>query len=302
MLWKGISKKNQIKEAPQRPGAWPIIGHLRMFAGLDRPFYRLLADMSDKHGPIFKLRFGMRPTVIVSSWEVAKECFTTNDMALATRPVSAASKYLGYNHAIFALSPYGPIWREIRKIATLELLSNHRLELLKHFRIQEVDWSTKELYKHWVTNKASQQPLTVEMKQWFSDLTYNMVFMMVTGKRYFGTGNASDEAEARRFQKALVHSVVLSEHSAVGDSFPFLDYVDIGGFKKDMKKMAIDLDSVSSSWVKEHRQKRIGRGASGQGDNDFIDVMITNLEGTDFSDYDPDTIIKSTILVSTPTQ
>ncbi|KAF6174407.1 hypothetical protein GIB67_024429 [Kingdonia uniflora] len=294
-LWRIRSRKSKKIEAPEPPGAWPIIGHLLQLRGRG-PFFRMLSGMADKHGPVFKLWFGMRASIIVSDWEVARECFTTNDKILATRPLSAASKYMGYNYAMFALTPYGPYWREMRKITTLELLSNRRLEMLKQFRIAEVDMSTKELYQQWITNRK--EPVLVEMKQWFSDLTYNVVFMMVTSKRYFGsTTDDTDKAEARRFQKALLESVRLAELSAAPDSFPFLDYVDIGGYKKGMKNVNKELDAVSSVWVEEHRQRRVNGVSDDNSDNDFIDVMITILEKkTEFSDYDPDTIIKATVL------
>ncbi|KAJ1389370.1 Cytochrome P450 superfamily, partial [Sesbania bispinosa] len=66
------------------------------------------------------------------------ECFTTNDKALASRPKTVAAKHMGYNYAVFGFAPYSPFWREMRKIATLELLSNRRLEMLKHVRVSEL--------------------------------------------------------------------------------------------------------------------------------------------------------------------
>jgi hypothetical protein len=54
---------------------------------------------------------------------MAMECFTTNDLAVTLRPQLVAAKHMGYgyNSAVFGLAPYGSFWRELRKIATLEL-------------------------------------------------------------------------------------------------------------------------------------------------------------------------------------
>ncbi|GAB2259582.1 hypothetical protein Droror1_Dr00010437 [Drosera rotundifolia] len=49
--------------------------------------------------------------IVVSSWEMVKECLATNDAALATRPSMAVGKYIAHDHAAFANSPYGPYWR-----------------------------------------------------------------------------------------------------------------------------------------------------------------------------------------------
>ncbi|GLU04357.1 hypothetical protein SLE2022_215080 [Rubroshorea leprosula] len=105
--------------------------------------------MADKYGSIYSIRLGIRQAVVVSSWQIAKELFTTKDMAVASRPKSIATKIMGYNHAMFAFAPYGPYWREVRKMTTLKLLSNRQIDLVKHVRVTEVEAWLKELHKFW---------------------------------------------------------------------------------------------------------------------------------------------------------
>ena len=101
---------------------------------------------------------------------MAKECLTANDQAASSRPQLLASKHLGYNYLMFGFSTYGAYWREMRKIISLELLSNRRLEMLKNVRASEVLKSIKELYKLRAENKNESGLVSVEMKQWFGDL------------------------------------------------------------------------------------------------------------------------------------
>ncbi|XP_047315597.1 cytochrome P450 82A3-like [Impatiens glandulifera] len=63
--------------------------------------------MDDKYGPIFSIRLGLRPVIVVSNWEFAKELYTTHDSAVASCPQMLAGKHLGYNYPMFGLSPYG---------------------------------------------------------------------------------------------------------------------------------------------------------------------------------------------------
>ncbi|KAK2665209.1 hypothetical protein Ddye_003783 [Dipteronia dyeriana] len=80
---------------------------------------------------------------------------------------------MGYDHLMLGFAPYGPYWRDVRKLVTAELLSNHRLELLKH------------------------------MKERLGDLAMNIIVRMIAGKRYLGTDVTSgDEEESSRFQMA----------------------------------------------------------------------------------------------------
>ncbi|KAG9440839.1 hypothetical protein H6P81_021004 [Aristolochia fimbriata] len=280
---------------PEVPGKWPILGHLHKLVGDQQPLARTLADLAEKHGPLLTIWVGVHRTVLVSSSELAKECFTTNDRVLASRPLMAAGKYLGYNYANFGFSPYGPFWREIRKLATLQLLSPRQLELLKHVRATEVDLSIKDLYLRWIQNNRA--PVKVEMKEWFGDLTFNNVVMSVAGKRYFGTNvDVEHLGEARRFNRAIHDFSSQSGNPIPSDAIPVLERFDIGGSIRAMKKTSEELSSLFSVWLKEHRFRRLSGTKHDRDDQDFLDVMLSNIDKSQFPDYDADTVIKATCM------
>ncbi|KAK9109023.1 hypothetical protein Sjap_017083 [Stephania japonica] len=295
-------KKNTKKEAPEAGGAWPIIGHLHLLGGREQLLYRTLGSMADKYGPAFNIRLGLRRAFVVNSYEVAKECFTTNDKALATRPTTVAAKLMGYDYAVFGFAPYSPFWREMRKIATLELLSNRRLEMLKQVRFSEVEMGIGELFRLWKGIGANDKPLKFELKHWFEELTLNVVVRMVAGKRYFGggKGDESDELVARRCQKAIADFFHLIGIFVVSDAVPFLGWLDWQGHEKAMKRTAKELDFILDGWLQEHRDRRHldGGRAKAEADQDFIDVMLALQEDGHLSnfDYTPDVCIKSTCL------
>lgn len=290
------SRSAKRKLPPKVAGAWPLIGHLHLLGGSQLP-HVTLGVMADRYGPVFNIRLGLHTALVVSSWEVAKECFTTHDAVIASRPKLVASKHLGHNYAGFGFAPYGPYWREMRKIASLELLSNRRLDLLKHVRASEVETSIKELYKLWCQKKNGSGHVLVEMKQWFGDLTLNVVLRMVVGKRYHGstTVSARDEKEARRCQKAIRDFFHLLGLFVVGDAIPFLGWLDLGGHVKAMKKTGKEMDSIASEWLEEHKRKRAFKEET-DGDQDFMDVMLSVLEDTKCGDYDADIVNKATSL------
>lgn len=289
-----ISKKNSMqpcKEAPQPLGALPIIGHLHLLKG-PKPLARLLGDMADEYGPVFMLRLGLRRVLVVSNWEGAKDCFSTNDKALASRPAYAAGKHMGYDYAMLGFAPYGPYWRTMRKISTVELLSNTRLEMFKHVRSMEIDVLIKELYGMWTKN--GQSPIKVDIKRLLGDLSYNIIVKIVAGKQYFGCKvDASDEAW--RFRRAVTRFFGLLNAFVASDMFPFLRWIDLNGNEGAMRSAARDLDSLMSSLIEEHLQQRVSQKASG--DRDFIDVMLSTMEDSQFSDMDNDKVIKATSLV-----
>ncbi|KHG04233.1 Cytochrome P450 protein [Gossypium arboreum] len=226
---------------------------------------------------------------------MAKECFTVHDKVFSTRPIITASKILGYDFAMFGFAPYGPYWREIRKITTIELLSNHRIDMLKHIRVSEVKSAIRELYKSWLSKGNGGSGVSVDMKQWFGDLTHNIALRMVGGKRYFGPNADCEEAEARRCDKVMRDFILLFGVFVLSDAIPFLRWLDFLGYEKAMKRTAKELDSIVGGWLEEHKQKRLMCGGVIK-EQDFMDVMLNILEDANITGYDADTINKATCL------
>ncbi|XP_059636730.1 cytochrome P450 CYP82D47-like [Cornus florida] len=286
------SRVTRGSRAPEAGGAWPIIGHLHLLATGPQLPHITLGAMADKYGPIFTVKIGLRRDLVVSNWEAAGECFTTNDIAISSRPKFLAAEHLGYNYAMLAFSPYGAYWRELRKIVSVELLSNRRLEMLKNVRVSETKISMKELYELWAEKKNSSGRVSVDMKQWFGDLTLNVVVRMVAGKRYFGANAGSEEA--RRCQKLLREFFRFLGLFVVADAIPFLGWLDLGGHEKAMKETAKEIDKMVGEWLEGHRRKR--DSGEFRVEQDFMDVMLSVLEGADLAGYDADAINKATCL------
>ncbi|MFQ6642101.1 hypothetical protein Gotur_017320 [Gossypium turneri] len=247
-----ISRRNtnSKKIAPEAGRAWPTLAHLPILGG-PQPPHISLGTMADKYGRMFTIKLGVRRALVVSSWEIAKECLTIHDKAFATRPKAVAQELLSYNHAMIATAPYGPYWRQMRKFATIELLSNHRLNLLKHVRESEVKTSLQQLYQLWNKKKSSNyDKVLVEMKRWFRDVIFNALLIMVVGKQI---PNPYEGVETMEW-KNLVHEFFeLPRKFVVADALPFLRWLDIGGEEKLMKKTFVlaaeDTTSITMTWA-----------------------------------------------------
>ncbi|CAN1273724.1 Demethylepipodophyllotoxin synthase [Linum perenne] len=240
--------------------------------------------MADKFGPIFTIRMGVHPAVVVSNWEMAKECLTTHDRVFADRPATIAMDLLGYQRSMVGFSPYGPYWRKIRKIATLELLSSHRLQLLRH-----------------VSERNG--VVTVEMDSWFGDIALNVILKMIVGKSIGYLTAGEDGVRLKKLLKSffeLSDFFELSGRFVVADGLPYLRWLDVGGFEKAMKKTAEEMDDVVGVWLKEHKNKRDSAGGVKSEEEDFMDVILKVLdEEGSIEGRDTDTINKATCLALT---
>ncbi|KAL4372797.1 hypothetical protein AHAS_Ahas05G0017700 [Arachis hypogaea] len=292
-LGRSVTKsESKTCTAPQAGGALPIIGHLPLFGG-KKLLFETLCTMAEKYGPAFTIKMGSNRVLVLSSWEMAKECFTEHDKSFSDRPLVTASRLLGYDGAMFGFAPYGPYWREMRKIVTIHLLSNHRIDLLKHIRASEVEMAMRELYGLWSSKGCPENGILVEMKQWFGDLAFNIILRMVSCKRYFGV--SSEDGKAQYFQNIIRDFINLFGVPVISDSIPALWWWDIHGYKKKMKETAQKLDQLIGEWLEEHKQRRL-LGKDGEEELDFMDVMLRVLQENPIASFDTDTIIKSTVL------
>ncbi|KAJ0580118.1 putative cytochrome P450 [Helianthus annuus] len=252
---------------PKAGGAWPIIGHFKVFNGPDLP-HVTLSSMADRYGPIFTVRLGIRNILVVSNWEIVKDIFTTHDVIVSDRPSYIATKILGKNGASFSFTPYGPYWRGMRKIISQELLSNSRLNKLKHVQVFELENSIKNMHELWREKKDEQGKVLVEMKKWFGELNMNIILKMVAGKRYT-RGESEDQEEMMSCREVIREWLHYLGLFLLADALPFLGKL-----------------------LEEHRRKRsYGKAAEVK---DFMDVMTKIVEDDDIAGFNADTIIKAT--------
>ncbi|XP_047321816.1 xanthotoxin 5-hydroxylase CYP82C2-like [Impatiens glandulifera] len=286
---------NKRKAPPQPAGAWPIIGHIPLLLGGKNLTHRILSKMADNFGSVFSLRMGFHETVVINNCEVAKECFTTNDKTLSTRPKSLAFKLLTYDQTVIAFAPYGPNWRAMRKFVVLNLLTAHRLHMLRHVRFSEIDFFIKSLYQQWDHgNGSGSGKILVEFKEMFQDMSSNIITRIIAGKRYAGTNSE----ESKQCQNAITKIFNLLGLFLVSDAIPSLGWIDIlNGNCAKMKRAAKEIDDILVRWLREHREKRLS-GCIKDEDNDLIHLMLSDLQDGDLAtvDIDTDTVLKSTCL------
>nr|AKO60176.1 1,2-dehydroreticuline synthase [Papaver rhoeas]AKO60182.1 1,2-dehydroreticuline synthase [Papaver rhoeas] len=265
--------------------ALPMIGLYHVFMNKTGLIHVTLGNMADKYGPIFSFPTGGHRALVVSSWEMAKECFTgDNDIVFSNRPMPLSFKIIfnagGIDSAGLTQVPYGKYWRELRKICVHNLLSNQQLLKFRHLINSQVDTSFTKLYES--CNKGNSG--MVRMDDWLGELSFNVIGRIVCGFRSDTETSATSSAE--RFTVAIDEASRFMSIPAVSDTFPWLGWIDrLTGLIKDMKHHAEKLDLVVESIIEDHRQKRrFSRTKKGDENNtedeqdDFIDICLSIME------------------------
>ncbi|KAK2635306.1 hypothetical protein Ddye_030098 [Dipteronia dyeriana] len=270
----------RYKNLPPSPPSIPIIGHLHLLTPL---MHRTFHHLSEQYGQIISLKYGSRLVVVVSSSTAVVECFTKNDIVLADRPKLLISKYLAYGHTTVASSSYGEHWRNLRRICAVEIFSTIRLNKFQAIRKDEVKQLLGKLSCNSLRGFAK-----VELRPLFTELTFNNIMRMFSGKRCYGKDVTNDE-EAKQFREIIAEVFANAAVSNPVDFLPFLAWFDNGDFEKRVSKLGKRMDVFLQALIEEHRKN------SGSSQNTMIDHLLS-LQETQ-PEYYNDQIIKGLVLV-----
>ncbi|TXG52310.1 hypothetical protein EZV62_021479 [Acer yangbiense] len=61
------NRRRKKTPTPEVGGAWPVIGHLHLLGG-EETAHRLFSKIVDKYGPIFTVKVGVHPTLVVAGY------------------------------------------------------------------------------------------------------------------------------------------------------------------------------------------------------------------------------------------
>ncbi|KAA8537810.1 hypothetical protein F0562_027610 [Nyssa sinensis] len=223
----------QKKNFPPSPLALPILGHLYLIK--DRA-HRALQSLSNQYGPILLLRFGFRHVLVVSSPSAAQQCFTSqNDVIFANRPDTLNGKHLGYNFTTLGWAPYGHLWRDLRRITTIQIFSSKSLQDSAAVRSEEVRFITRQLF---LGSEGSTRKVDVHSLAF--QLTFNVTMKMVAGKR------------CSRAEEIFAPTTLMNKL----DFLPFLKWVGLKGSETGLVNLQKARDVFLQGLIDEYRPER----------------------------------------------
>ncbi|KAJ8429248.1 hypothetical protein Cgig2_026284 [Carnegiea gigantea] len=251
-MQKLLMKKSQKFQLPPGPPKLPVIGNLHQLAAKNMPPHRRLRELARVYGPIMHLRLGEVPTLVISSAEAAKEVLKNHDINFANRPKLMVGKILYYNFSDIGLSPYGEYWRQLRKIAALELFTVKRVQSFRHIREEEVSKFIKSLAS------AAASGSVVNL----SDKLFGLLFNITSSRE------GEDQDAFRVFLSNLLDALA---GFSMADLYPSIKLLEsLSGFRKKLQEMIKESDRMLDPIIEEH----IFNKRQGKAEEDLVDVLL----------------------------
>ncbi|KAI8546476.1 hypothetical protein RHMOL_Rhmol07G0120700 [Rhododendron molle] len=270
-LWTFLKSRNQIS-APMPPGpcGLPIVGYLP-FLGTN--LHHQFAELANQYGPIYKLWFGKKMCVVLSSPSLAKEVVRDLDTVFANRDPPIAVLACTYGGIDIAWAPYGPYWRTMRKVFVREMLSNTSLEDTCSLRRDEVKKTIRDLH--------SKIGTAVEI----SEITFLTEFNVVMSMLWGGTVDSQRaDSVGTEFRAVTSKIIELAAKPNVSDFFPILARFDVQGVEREMKRLLQWVDLIFDPLLESGMSRREGgqeNGMKSKGKKDFIQILLELKERED---------------------
>ncbi|XLR59881.1 hypothetical protein S83_010553 [Arachis hypogaea] len=291
-LTKTNTSHSNKKNLPPCPPTLPIIGNLHH---LKPRLHRTFHALSQTYGHIFSLWFGSRLVVVVSCPTLAQQCLTKYDTVLANRPRFLTGKYLFYNHTSLVFSSNNDHWRNLRRIATMDVLSTPRLNSFFEIRRDEVTRFIRNLVAD-----TSMGFARVQLRPRITEMSLNNMMRMVSGKRNEyrkDDCNARDDNGAGRFREIIREILSLVDANNKSDFLPLLRWFDFDGFVKRLKRVGEEADMFWQGLLEEHRNGE-------HGNNDTMIqhlLLLQKLQPNYYTDHIIKGLIQDMLLAGTNT-
>ncbi|KAK4479392.1 hypothetical protein RD792_014905 [Penstemon davidsonii] len=266
ILWFLTRKlySNGKKNLPPSPPKLPIIGNLHQLGHLP---HRSLWKLSRKYGPLMLLHLGNKPTLVVSSAEVAKEIFKNHDISFAGKPVLSVPKRIFCDLKDVINLPYGDQWRKLRSIFVNQLLNSKRVKSFNSIMDEETYLLMERI------KKLSLLEVPVNLTEMFASLTNDTICRSAFGKKY------SETKHGRRFLEKMSETVGLLFNFTIGEFVPWLAWINwLNGFDAKVDRVAHEKDGILDAVIQEHFDA-VGEAANDGSRETFVNILVGIYKG-----------------------
>jgi len=271
LVWlKFVQAQRRRKLLPPGPRPWPILGNFPALArGLP---YRYLQQLAFKYGGLMYLRLGSMPCIVVSTAAVAKEIFQHNDAVFSSRRTTLNSE-VTYGRKSMGTAPYGPYWRQTRKVYSQELFSPRRQASYESSKLEEIRHMMKNLLNE------CKQGNDVNLKSWSTGVTANIMTRMLMNKRFFES-DLENTKEKEEFDLMVDVTFANAGTFIISDYVPYLSFITkLQGWQKTFEETRDLKDRVGKKIcdIEGHKERAKERGNNNKDYvPDFVDVLLTS--------------------------
>ncbi|PWA93119.1 ent-kaurene oxidase-like 5 [Artemisia annua] len=266
----GGGNPNNLPTIPAVPGV-PLLGNLLELK--EKKPYKTFTKWAETHGPIYSIKAGSSPMVVINSNDLAKEAFITRFDSISTRKLSKALQILTADKTMVAMSDYDEYHKTVKRNILTSLLGPAARK--KHRALRDTMAENLSNQLHALAPNSPQE--AVNLRKIFQSELFTLAFKQTLGKDIesiyvgdLGITMTRDEV----FQVLVVDPMMGAIEVDWRDFFPYLSWIPNTSFENKIDQMYTRREAVMKALVQEHK-KRIG---SGENLNSYIDYLLSEAQ------------------------
>ncbi|CAN0872249.1 Cytochrome P450 83B1 [Linum grandiflorum] len=157
------------------------------------------------------LKRGCVRIVVVSSANMAREIMKTHDLTFSNRQSITGQQKLSYNGLDLAFAPYGPYWREMKKICVVHLLNSRRVQSFHSIR----EFVVSKMIDKISSTSFGPAYKPCNLSEAVASLTITIICRVAFGQRYEEEGIE----RTSRLQSLLKETQVMFTSFSFSDNF-----------------------------------------------------------------------------------
>lgn len=285
ILWFIKKVANKSPPLPPGPMGLPIVGYVP-FLGDGTDMHRRVTKLAEKYGPIYKLDFGSKIFIVVDSSEILKEMTMDHGTIFENHASTVAVETVTYNFNDIIWAPYGPQWRDMRKLVTQDMLTNSSLQASYTLRKELVRKAINDIY----TERIGEP---IQFREMAFTILINVVMNMICG----GNIPAKKREEIASSMASILTSIAkVALKPNISDYFPALAKFDVQGVRKQASSLSERLDKIVASFIEDRINNPCKTSELGEGRTDFLQILVNLMQQPDNKTWFGITQIKAMLI------
>eukprot|EP01018_Ginkgo_biloba_P029901 Gb_04557 [translate_table: standard] len=265
------------KYPPAKPGL-PIFGNLLQLK--DKNPYNHFTDWGKEYGPIYSIRMGANPVVVINSSKLAKEAMVAKYPSINTRKLPHSISVLSAQKSTIALGDYGEYHLMSKKLLLTHVLGNTALKqkqsrILRENMLQKI---MESVQSHVKANPAGSSE-GLDLRHTFVSELFHLAVKQIIGRDMVSIYVEELGGTLSKWQlyDILVEDVMkISIETDWREYFPYLSWVPNKKLEESVKETDNRRNAVVRAIIEE--QKKLL--ASGKEVNCYLDNLITEAKLT----------------------
>ncbi|KAL2544402.1 Cytochrome [Forsythia ovata] len=256
------TRKPNHKRLPPGPPGLPLFGNIFQL-GTSPP--KTIAELKHKYGPIVWLKMGSVNTMVILSADIANDFFKNHDLSFIDRRIFDTNRSKNYYKGSLAMAPYGVYWRVMRRICTVEMFVNKRINETVSIRRKCVDnmllWIEKE------ANSMQGRRNGIQVARYIFLASFNIIGNLMLSRDLVDP----ESKEGSDFFNIMKRMMELGGQPNISDLLPWLRWFDLQGIRRKMDRDLGKALDIATSFMKERIEEH---KAGKQKRKDILDVLL----------------------------